>query len=547
MKLASEEGVGPALGLLLATSLIIGCTPERDALPADEEWTTLTSVRSARAVVERGLEALGGADAIERAGGLALDGEGFLDLGTLLQGNRPFEGDRHDVVERITLLPSGRVVHEERAPLNPDAWSWSRTDYRPEGTYRIDLESGNVSWSRPQSPEGIERRLPHRLLREALAEPAGLRSLGTVRVGGERREAVSWNADGRHPVTLLFDPESGLLRSVESVADLPVRGDSRVRWILLPYSEVDRLGPFPEGYRIEVDGELLREIRWTRRASAPEGGILSPPEGIDLPEPTPFADTGESGEEPVDIREVEPGVHLLLNLRTGFHMLFVELAEYVVAVDAPAGWWELQELPARDWAGVASPELGERYLEGIRTVAGDKPVRYVVLTHHHSDHMGGVRAFVEAGATVVGSPVTRSVVERTLESRLDLAGRSSAKAPAFEFETVVGELTIGDGAREMRILDVGDNPHSEGMLAVWLPGERILYVSDLFDPWGRNGSPPRQRIPVMRWFVDWLDGSGLEPERIYAIHGSLRVFDENLETIRALDRRESPRPDTDAR
>jgi glyoxylase-like metal-dependent hydrolase (beta-lactamase superfamily II) len=213
-------------------------------------------------------------------------------------------------------------------------------------------------------------------------------------------------------------------------------------------------------------------------------------------------------------------------------MLFVEFADYVVAVDAPSGWWELQELPARDWARSASPALGERYVAAIRSRVGDKPIRYVVLTHHHSDHAGGVRAFVEAGATVVGAAVTRQVAERTLAAPLSLAGRDAGGTPALRFEAVEADRTIRDGEMDMRIIDVGANPHSEGMLAVWLPGPKILYVSDLFDPWGTRGSPARDRLPVMRWFVQWLDRSGLAPERIYAIHGSALVRPENLEEIR---------------
>jgi hypothetical protein len=70
------------------------------------------------------------------------------------------------------------------------------------------------------------------------------------------------------------------------------------------------------------------------------------------------------------------------------------------------------------------------------------------------------------------------------------------------------------------------------MLAVWLPGPKILYVSDLFDPWSTRGAPARDRLPVMRWFVQWLDRSGLEPERIYAVHGSALVRPENLAEVR---------------
>lgn len=73
------------------------------------------------------------------------------------------------------------------------------------------------------------------------------------------------------------------------------------------------------------------------------------------------------------------------------------------------------------------------------------------------------------------------------------------------------------------------------MLAVYLPRQRLLYVSDLFEPAGPASFPSPSRIPVMRWFVRWLDRSGLRPERIYSVHGTARVTDEQLAEIRALD------------
>lgn len=514
------------------------------SLPAGD-GVAMASYRSARTIVSRALDAVGGADAIDRAGGLALDGKGELDLGTLLQGRQPFEGDAHPIIERIALLPkAGRLVHEERAPINPDALSWQRTDYRPEGTYRIDLDARQATWARPTSRARIERMIPHLLLEEVLANPASLRHMGQVTLAREARDAVVWHLPERAQMTLLFDPRTHLLREVETLADLPVRGDATIRWTFLEHTRVPGLGLFPTGYTIHVDDERLREIRWTRRAAAPTGGILDAPAGVELPPPTPFepprgggpAGGGNAGNQAnppeFDIRDLAPGVYLLANLRTGFHMLFVEFADYVVAVDAPSGWWELQELPARDWARSASPALGERYVRAIRSRVGDKPIRDVVLTHHHSDHAGGVRAFVEAGATVVGSALTRQVAERTLAGSLSLAGRDPGRAPALRFEVVEGDRTIRNGGMEMRILDVGANPHSDGMLVVWLPAPKILYVSDLFDPWSTRGSPARDRLPVMRWFVQWLDRSGLEPERIYAIHGAALVRPENLEEIR---------------
>jgi hypothetical protein len=125
--------------VMLVPSLIItGCllgSAAPTGMQTDGDRVALESSRTARAIVSRALDALGAASAITRAEGLALDGEGHVDLGTRLQGRRPFEGDRHPITERIASVPqAGRVVYEERAPINPDALSWQRTHHRADGT-----------------------------------------------------------------------------------------------------------------------------------------------------------------------------------------------------------------------------------------------------------------------------------------------------------------------------------------------------------------------------------------------------------------------------
>jgi glyoxylase-like metal-dependent hydrolase (beta-lactamase superfamily II) len=157
-----------------------------------------------------------------------------------------------------------------------------------------------------------------------------------------------------------------------------------------------------------------------------------------------------------------------------------------------------------------------------------------VLTHHHDDHVGGIRPFIEAGATVLAAPETRPVVDSALAGPHTLAGISAADpSPAVRFEPVAGRHVIADSVNEVRIIDVGDNPHASGMLVVHLPRQSILSVADLFEPAG-DPFPSPARLPVMRWFVRWLEESGLDPERIYSVHGRALVESWQLDLIRSL-------------
>ncbi|MGE3468023.1 MAG: MBL fold metallo-hydrolase, partial [Pyrinomonadaceae bacterium] len=225
------------------------------------------------------------------------------------------------------------------------------------------------------------------------------------------------------------------------------------------------------------------------------------------------------------IRELEKGVYLVPNVRGGFHVLVKEFEDYLMVVDTPAGYHELQQIPALDWASeVSSDAVGHRLMAVLRRDFPQKPVKYVVLTHYHSDHTGGVLPFVRAGATIVASPETAAVVRATIgKTRRDL-----------KIDTVRNERVISGNGSNVRVINIGQNPHVKGMLVVFLPRESILYQSDLFEPIGMRFFPSPGRVPAMKWFVEWLDRSRLQPRRIYSIHGSGTVTDEHLAKIRSM-------------
>lgn len=489
----------------------------------------------ARAVLERALGAIGGEGAIGRAGGLVLGGEGHWDLGERLQGMRPFESERHALVERLALDPErGRTVYETRSLINPDAEEWLRYDYRTDGAYIVDMLSRRAFRGGDSGRARIERAVPHLLLEEALAADSALRDLGESRRPEGARRVIGWSLPQGPELMLYFDTREHLLREVGYVTDMAVRGETEILWRYMEYEAVEGLGRVPRGYSVEVDGSVIRDVTYTSLTTGTASDLYDVPADIRYPEPapatspvaTPTTAAEDAEAETFDIRELDPGVYLLPNVRGGFHVLFIEFDDFVLAVDAPAGWLELQELPAVMGARAGgSTGVGERYLRAIRSRIPDKAVRYVALTHHHDDHAGGVRPFLEAGATVLGSAITERVVREAMQ-----------RSGPVRFETVQVERVIADDSMEVRLIDVGPNPHVEGMLAVYLPRQRLLYVADLFEPTSEAFFPSPARLPVMRWFVDWLDASGLDPERIYAIHGRGLVSPEQLEIIREFDR-----------
>jgi hypothetical protein len=208
----------------------------------------------------------------------------------------------------------------------------------------------------------------------------------------------------------------------------------------------------------------------------------------------------------VESQQLAEGVWLLGG---GTHnSLLVAFKDYLAVVDAPNN-------EARSLAVIA---------EAARLVPG-KPIQYVINTHHHFDHAGGLRTYLSQGTTIVTHESNKQdyldilfhPAPRTLQpDRMALYNPMywiSRRPPPIE--TVEGEprstakYVVTDGERMLEIVKVqdvayelGDNSYRQGnhsldMLIAYLPKEKILFNADLYSP-PAQGAQPAPPTPAMR-------------------------------------------------
>ena len=121
---------------------------------------------------------------------------------------------------------------------------------------------------------------------------------------------------------------------------------------------------------------------------------------------------------------------------------------------------------ATDPVGYGRPQGGATYLAEIRKVTS-QPIRYLVYSHHHFDHIAGGRAFKEAGA--------RIIAHRRAKERLEVLNDPNTVLPD---ETMDGRRTLTLGGTALELTYAGQN-HSDSTLVMRLPKERIVFVVDL--------------------------------------------------------------------
>src|SRR5262249_61086286 len=142
------------------------------------------------------------------------------------------------------------------------------------------------------------------------------------------------------------------------------------------------------------------------------------------------------------LRLVEVALGVLHEVGGSHNAMVVEMQDFLVVFDAPVSDWQSK------WT-----------LSQLQGKYPGKPVKYLVLTHHHMDHVGGLRAYVAQGATlVVGKGAGdhfRRVLAAPFTRNPDLASRDLSRVEIIE---VADKRGFGDGQREGHAYLLGNPP-----------------------------------------------------------------------------------------
>lgn len=169
------------------------------------------------------------------------------------------------------------------------------------------------------------------------------------------------------------------------------------------------------------------------------------------------------------LRELAKGIFMIENITetTGqwsYNVLFAEFEDHVLVAEAPV-----------------SDDFTQRIIKKIQETIPDKPIRYVVQSHHHSDHLGGIRGYIANGTMIITTADQQPVIDRIAKAPYNLYPDRQAKDPKeASFKLVENnKLVLKDKTQEAIIYDIGPNPHAKGMLIIYFPKQKILYQADM--------------------------------------------------------------------
>ncbi|MFZ5896988.1 MAG: MBL fold metallo-hydrolase [Myxococcota bacterium] len=194
----------------------------------------------------------------------------------------------------------------------------------------------------------------------------------------------------------------------------------------------------------------------------------------------------------------------------------IELAEYAILVEAPL-----------------TDDRGLAVVNEAKRLVPSKPIKYVINSHNHFDHAGGLRAAVASGLTVITQKGNQAYYEEAFATpntiRPDALARSGLSATV---EGVEEKLVLSDGARDVELHHIVGSNHCDTMLMIYLPNEKVLIEADLFTP-GSNPNAPTPAVidPQKVVLVDNIERLQLTIEQILPLHGRIATMKELLTAV----------------
>jgi len=185
------------------------------------------------------------------------------------------------------------------------------------------------------------------------------------------------------------------------------------------------------------------------------------------------------------------------------HSLVVEFNDYIAVVEAPL-----------------SEERSTAVLAEAKKLVPNKPVKYVLTTHHHFDHVGGLRTYVAEGATVVTHASNVGYFEKTLTAPATMVPDRQGKDPKPpQLQGVSEKYAITDGKQTIEVYPTAGDTHTKEYTFIYLPGPKILVEADAFSPGPPDAPPPATPPPNAVALYDEIQRLKLNVATIAPIHG----------------------------
>lgn len=463
------------------------------------------SYAQARSVLDAGLAALGGREAIGKVEDISLKFSGINYARN--QSPSPdtpyYEGH---VEGTMTFDAKGnRAIFDQASTLPGFKFHFRQVMKNDKGVaFDMDAKTATAFTNPNALPNLARTRFPHAMLMTAVDRAATLRFIGQDDFDGRKQNVIAFaTADGTQ-WTLYFDAATNLLTKFENLDTDSRVGDVTQEFIITGYTTAGGV-KFPAGRIVRRGGEVVQDIKVSdvQVNTHPAESAFERQQGFDdLPDnnPTPTP----------KVVELAKDVYLVQDAANGYNVMFVAMNDHIIVIEAPL-----------------NDGTSKRVIAKIKETVPNKPIKYIVTTHFHDDHSGGVRTYMAEGATLVTTPGNKSYFEKVAAAKRTIAPDALTMNPRTPvIETIQNKKRVfSDDQHTVELYDIGEGPHTKEMLIVYLPKEKILFEGDMLGlPAGSTLIPAANETTIH--FANRLRELGLNVEKLASVHGRTATMDE---------------------
>jgi glyoxylase-like metal-dependent hydrolase (beta-lactamase superfamily II) len=464
------------------------------------------SQAQARTVLDRAVEAIGGAEALRsiEVVRLKLEGQTWPRM-QMTTPAPPFEAG----YQKETLLidfKNNRMLLEQQIDgagfaghntVSIKAGEGVAYDHRAHTATPIP-----AAQSSQQQFVQYYRRIPNLLLRQAIDRTSSLRYLGRDTVNGKPHEAFTFVMPDTQQVAVYVDNSTGLVSKYELIFTDPLTGDDASEILYGDYAAQGK-HRVPTTWQWRQAGDEVSKFKLNVEInpSVTEESFAVAHADYQRVEPLP----NDFKEE---VENLGGGVYIVHNVAgQNQNSMAVEFKDHIVVVEAPG-----------------SSDGADQVIARIKEAIPNKPIRYVAMTHHHGDHIGGLRSFIAEGATVITTQANRATVEAMADApQVDRLAKNPRK-PEFLF-IERGKRVLSDRTQRLELIDIGPNPHAKEMVIAYLPKQRVVFQGDMFfaPPNDAPQGPPQAGTVSFAKRVQELD---LKIDKVASVHGRTASAEE---------------------
>ena len=321
--------------------------------------------------------------------------------------------------------------------------------------------------------------------------PHGVIHAAMAGKGSIQGRAITFGVPGSFKAIATLDA-ANLIERVDGTVANPVLGDVAVTVSYADYRDFGGV-KFPTKIRQTVGGFPALELTVTEvKANA----------AADFPVPDSVKQAGNPYVK-VTSQKAADGVWYLTG--GSHHSVVIEMKDHLIVVEGPL-----------------NDDRALAVIKEARTLVPNKPIKYLVVSHHHFDHSGGVRAFAGEGVTLITHDASRPYFEKIVAAPATVSPDHLAKSgKKAAVEGVRDRRVLSDGTRSVEIRQIAGIQHADDMLMVYLPKEKLLIEADAYTPPAPNTAPLNPPSPFNVSLAENVKSQGLAVDQILPLHGRI--------------------------